>query len=752
MKTGLSLKGDCVPRNFSRLFQIAVGFGILVICWQLAACGGSSKVTPLTIGTTSLPDGSVGVTYAATLSAFGGTPPYKWAQTSGGDMPGGVTLGSTGNFLGTPTTAGSFGPYVFTVTDSAGATAASQSLSINISPATFSVTTSVLPNGTVGATYSATLVASGGAPPYTWAEASGGDLPAGISRITSEGVIAGTPTTAGAYGPYVFTATDSKGATASSANLTLTVSASGASACAPVGNEAALSSANPYAFLLKGTDGNGNPIDIAGSFTPNGTGGISSAVVDYNGFSNGPQVLLIDVAGSSYSFSSSQQGCLYLSFSGLGAMPEAISAGATNPGVAAGQAVRVRSSKSSQTTLPVPVGVQFAFGLSGWDGSVYRTGRIMESDNADGTGTNASGFLHVQDPSAFSLSSLQTNYAFGVDGWTAATSGVVRTALAGTFANGSGTLTAGYSDVNTGGTASGEVSGGYGSLSTTVDTTSGRGTGSYFIKTPAGSISFGFAFYILDASDVILQSTTLASGSSTTPLLAGRAVTSNASYLSGALNGYYLLAWQGLESRAGAAKNLVAVGTMNATDAGTIPTATVYANDAGTYSSTPYPSSSYAVEATTGRVSFTGLTSTPPVAYLTAGGDDGDGIAGFVVGTDAQASSGVIVTQTTGTPNYGPSSVSGSYAASTAEDVDGANGAFFGSFSFNGTGAYTVTPLVTGSVPNVPHTGEIGISSDGSGSLDGGAFPFVTNGEVLFAIPDSGDPLLFVFTGPLPTT
>jgi hypothetical protein len=56
------------------------------------------------------------------------------------------------------------------------------------------VTPATLPMGTVGQAYSATLVASGGAGPYTWS-ASG--LPAGLSIGASTGVISGTPVAPG---------------------------------------------------------------------------------------------------------------------------------------------------------------------------------------------------------------------------------------------------------------------------------------------------------------------------------------------------------------------------------------------------------------------------------------------------------------------------------------------------------------------------------------------------------------------------
>jgi hypothetical protein len=156
------------------------------------------------------------------------------------------------------------------------------------------------------------------------------------------------------------------------------------------------------------------------------------------------------------------------------------------------------------------------------------------------------------------------------------------------------------------------------------------------------------------------------------------------------------------------------------------------------------------VEAASGRVAFTGLTAAPPVLYLTATASD-EGIAGFLVGTDAPSSSGLVINQSTSVPDYTLASVSGPYPSSTAEDVDALNGAFFGLFTFTGTGGYTVISQTTGSVPNAPNLGTVSINADGSGSLDGGNFPLVTNGNVIFAIPNSGDPLLFVFTaGTLP--
>jgi len=83
--------------------------------------GGGSG--PLTIVTTSLPNGTAGSSYSQTVIGSGGTQPYTWSLVQGqGVLPTGLTLSSSGNISGTPTVAGTYG-FTVRVTDSASATA-----------------------------------------------------------------------------------------------------------------------------------------------------------------------------------------------------------------------------------------------------------------------------------------------------------------------------------------------------------------------------------------------------------------------------------------------------------------------------------------------------------------------------------------------------------------------------------------------------------------------------------------------------
>jgi len=147
---------------------------------------------PLTITTTSLLNGHVGVVYSQTLAVSGGSGIYTWS-ISAGLLPAGLSLAATGVIFGTPTTAGTSN---FTVHVADGISTATQTFSINIGLLPLTIATTSLLNGHAGVAYSQTLAASGGGGTYTWSLFAG-LLPAGLSLATATGVISGTPTTAG---------------------------------------------------------------------------------------------------------------------------------------------------------------------------------------------------------------------------------------------------------------------------------------------------------------------------------------------------------------------------------------------------------------------------------------------------------------------------------------------------------------------------------------------------------------------------
>jgi hypothetical protein len=162
---------------------------------------GSSQPADLAVATSSLPNGRVASAYSATLSATGGVAPYAWSIASGGLPPGLSLDGATGAIAGTPTTAGTFGFTVLVTDAQSPADSATKALSITVDAQTvppLDITTASLPNAKRNRAYSATLAATGGAPPYTWSIASGA-LPPGLTLNAATGAISGRPTTVGTY-------------------------------------------------------------------------------------------------------------------------------------------------------------------------------------------------------------------------------------------------------------------------------------------------------------------------------------------------------------------------------------------------------------------------------------------------------------------------------------------------------------------------------------------------------------------------
>ena len=153
------------------------------------------------VTSTSLAQAQAGQSVTRSLTATAGRPPYTWAAS--GLPPGTSITGS--QITGTPTAGGTFST-VLAVTD-ANSRTATQAVTWTVlaPPPVISV---LLPSGTVGQSYSATLSATGGTTPYTW-QVTG--LPPGLTR--SGAAISGTPTAGGNFN-ITITVTDAVGGTA----------------------------------------------------------------------------------------------------------------------------------------------------------------------------------------------------------------------------------------------------------------------------------------------------------------------------------------------------------------------------------------------------------------------------------------------------------------------------------------------------------------------------------------------------------
>ncbi|HET7655632.1 MAG TPA: putative Ig domain-containing protein [Luteimonas sp.] len=158
----------------------------------LALSAVAQAQTGITISPCCLQDGFVDEPYSETFTASGGSAPYTFTIVTGA-LPPGLTLETTGELHGTPTTTGAFG-FLVGATDALGISATrNYSMDVLLPP---TIDPPVLPDAVVGELYAQQLEVLNPLGTYDFSVA--GTLPPGLT-LTTAGLLRGTPTTFGSY-------------------------------------------------------------------------------------------------------------------------------------------------------------------------------------------------------------------------------------------------------------------------------------------------------------------------------------------------------------------------------------------------------------------------------------------------------------------------------------------------------------------------------------------------------------------------
>jgi hypothetical protein len=408
-----------------------------------------------------------------------------------------------------------------------------------------------------------------------------------------------------------------------------------AASVSPCGSGSESLLAGEYAYDLQGFlgAGSGSPVARIGSFTADGTGGISFGDASGNGgeedwnASSGPAHRAIVSGGSAYSIGSDRRGCLTLAYS---------------DGTAA----------------------TFRFALSGVSSGVASAGSIIEFDDASGAGSRGSGLLLRQNASAFAPGALASGYAFGLDG---EDPGGGRVAIAGTFSldPSTGAIFAGSFDYNDAGnvpfgpTGASDASGNILTGSSVAAT--GRITASFAASASNGA-TYGahWTVYIVDANNLLLMSTDPQTAA--TPIVSGRAIAADprGSSSVSSLAGPFVASLTG--SAHGDAAVTVVLFTASPVAAAVSGTEWSYSQAASPAASSQPLSGTYSADAASGRVSVVIADGRSLVLYL--GNSPATAIAGFALALDDSAASGPLRAQSSATI------ADGTYALGTAAPAD----------------------------------------------------------------------------------
>ncbi len=254
--------------------------------WSVTDANGCSTVAgtfditePDTLEATAvetIPVPCVGGTATVTILASGGTPPYTYTLN-------GVTQVGNGIFTGVPAGSG----FVWSVDDANGCGPVSGTIDITEPPIPTASASVTIPIPCIGGTATITIVASNGAPPYTFT----------FNGVTQVGNGVFTGITAGTYN---WSVTDDNGCgpvtgtlnvaappiPAASAAVTSPIQCNGETATVTI---TAVNGVAPYTYIFNGIAQIGN-----GVFTPVAAGTYSWSVTDANGCGPVTGIVVVD--------------------------------------------------------------------------------------------------------------------------------------------------------------------------------------------------------------------------------------------------------------------------------------------------------------------------------------------------------------------------------------------------------------------------------------------------------------------------
>ena len=153
----------------------------------------------IVVSPSTLSNATQNVAYSQQLSASGGQPSGSYSYSHTGSLPAGVTLSSSGLLSGTPTGSGTFN-FSVTATDSSpspGPYSGTRNYSLTVDPNLPTITTASLAAGTVGVSYTQTIAATGGTPPYAFSVVTNSPPP-GLT-LAGNGTLSGTATSSGSF-------------------------------------------------------------------------------------------------------------------------------------------------------------------------------------------------------------------------------------------------------------------------------------------------------------------------------------------------------------------------------------------------------------------------------------------------------------------------------------------------------------------------------------------------------------------------